>query len=88
MFLQRVLRNFKVKYGRDFSFPSSPLRLLGVIIAPALFLAISGRAPNRISWHFLVLTLPLLMLSLLIGFLRFNGKPAKNLSISQPDVAN
>jgi hypothetical protein len=82
MFLQRVLRKLRMNSGRDFYFPSSIFKLLGMIIGPMVFLAISGRSPNRISWYFLVLVLPFLILSLLIGFLRFTGKPAKDLSIS------
>jgi hypothetical protein len=82
MFLKSVIGKLKMNSGGEFSLPSSLLKLLGVIIAPAVFLAISGRSPNRISWYFLVLAMPFFMVSLLLGFLKFTRKPVKDLSIS------
>ena len=82
MFFKSVIGKLKMNSGGDFSLPSSLLKLLGMIIGPALFLATSGRSPNRISWYFLVLSLPFFTASLLIGFLRFSKKPATALPIS------
>jgi hypothetical protein len=82
MFLKSVTRKPRLNSGGHFSLPSSLLKLLGMIFAPLVFFAVSGRSPNRISWYFLVLALLFSLSSLLIGFLRFTRKPAKALSIS------
>lgn len=82
MFLKNVVAKLQINSRGGFAHPSSLLKLLGVIIGPAVFFAISGRSPYRISWYFLMLMLPFFTLSLLIGFLRFNREPVKALSIS------
>jgi hypothetical protein len=82
MLLKPVSRKPRLNSGGHFSHPSSLLKLLGMILGPVVFFAVSGRSPNRISWYFLVLALPFFTTSLLIGFLRFTRKPAKVLSIS------
>jgi ABC-type polysaccharide/polyol phosphate export permease len=79
MSVQSMVHKFKI--NPDFYPLSSLVKLLAVIIAPAIFLAISGRSSVRISWYFLLIAFPFFLLSLGIGFMRFTKKPEADLSI-------
>jgi hypothetical protein len=85
MSIKRVILNLKINPTGDFYPLSSILKLIGVIIAPVVFLAISGRSPYRVSWYFLILVVPFIVLSLVIGFFRFTRTSDEDLSISHPN---
>ncbi|MBI3651699.1 MAG: hypothetical protein HY231_11835 [Acidobacteria bacterium] len=84
MSMHSAALQLRINPAQDFSPLSSLLKLLSVIFAPSIFLAISGRAPNRVSWYFLSVILPFFLLSLLIGLYRFTreSRTSKELSIS------
>jgi ABC-type polysaccharide/polyol phosphate export permease len=81
MSIQGVIR--KLRINPDFYPLSSLIKLIGVIVTPIVFLAISGRSPERISWYFLSMALPLFLLSFFMGYVGFARTPAVALSINR-----
>jgi hypothetical protein len=87
MSIRSVILKRKTDPASDYPL-SSLLKLIGVIVAPAVFLASSGRTPDRISWYFLILVSPFFLLSLPVGIFRYARRPTDDPSISETDLCS
>ena len=86
MSIRNTILKKKLISAGAFDRPSSLIKLVAVILMPFVFLAISGREPNNVPWHFLVMALMLLLSVLVVGFFMFTWEShaAEDISIS-PD---